>query len=623
MALMRIGGGTGQTAVVRRPTPQSGRNNDYIRGAPSYAQPSNTRPSPSRNFLPVQGTISNPYGKRNSGYAAGYHTGLDIAARTGAPIRSAGSGVVIHAGWYGSYGYTVKVRHSDGSVGLYAHMSRVGVKVGQRIDFGMYLGAVGSSGNSTGPHLHWEVRKPGDRYGQQYDPRDWVRRATPSSGSGGRSYSGGPLTLGQIKGVAMKAGFSAEAASLMAAIAMAESSGRPDAHNPNASTGDNSYGLWQINMLGAMGPERRRWFGIGSNNALFDPLTNAKAAYKIYQSQGLRAWSVYSSGRYRQYLDKARRAKPANLPRGGANGSGGIDMGYLEDLATRSRSAGEIAGDLGDGYSVAFFKSDPELWRLLQRAAREGWDDSKLMAEIRGSRWWKRYSESERAAIMQRTTDPASYRQNMTQQIDNIKRTVANLGADMTDEQVKKLARMAYHGNWTDGQITTFIVNKSGIQAVLAKSQDVGGSAGEMQEAFTQWVDQYGVKMNDKAIARWVTKVLKGEATPGDFQAVLTKQAKSLYPHLADQIDQGLTLDDVAQPFRQTASMMLERSPEMIGLDDRLLRRALRGDGKQLMSLTDFEEEVRRSGDWQTTDNARAAYDTFGRQVLQDLGFAY
>jgi hypothetical protein len=118
----------------------------------------------------------------------------------------------------------------------------------------------------------------------------------------------GTLPVNQIATLAQSTGFSGEEAVIMAAIAMAESSGRSSAHNPDASTGDNSYGLWQINMLGAMGPERRRQFGIARNEDLFDPATNAMAARKVFLSQGFGAWSVYRSGAYRRYLPAARRS---------------------------------------------------------------------------------------------------------------------------------------------------------------------------------------------------------------------------------------------------------------------------------------------------------------------------
>ncbi len=537
-------------------------------------------------------------------------------------MRSIAPGIVMHSGWNGEYGYAVKVRHADGSIGLYAHLSRIGVQVGQRVQFGDYLGGVGNTGRSFGNHLHLEVRLPGDQYGRQYDPLRWMQNNAGAGRTGGsRGIAGGPYSLAELKWFAQKAGFSPAQASIMAAIAMGESSGRPDAWNGNAGTGDNSYGLWQINMLGGMGPERRRLFGIQSDNQLLDPMVNARAAFKIYQMQGFGAWSVYTNGSFRQWLTRAQSTRAA-APSGGGGGGGygGGGMGYLANTA---RSANEIAGGLGGGYSVAFFRSDPELWGLLQRAAAGGWSDSKLVAEIRDTRWWKLHSESQRNAIMLRETDPATYAQNMRQQRDNIRRTATNLGARLSDEEVENLARLSYMGNWTDGQITTFIVNKSEIERVLSRSSDVGGQAGELQEAFTQWADQYGVRVTDRTIADWVAKVLKGKATPGDYQAILTRQAKALYPHLSDSIDQGMTLVDLAAPFTQTASSVLERNPEDIDIRDRFIRRALRGDGKGMMSMGDFEEMLRRSDEWQTTDNARAAYDTFGREVLQNFGFAW
>lgn len=106
------------------------------------------------------------------------------------------------------------------------------------------------------------------------------------------------LTQAQIAEYARQAGMSDPVT--MSAIAMAESGGRTTAHNPIPP--DNSYGLWQINMLGSMGASRRREYGITSNSQLFDPAINARAAKKILDSQGLKAWSVYTSGAYRKYL---------------------------------------------------------------------------------------------------------------------------------------------------------------------------------------------------------------------------------------------------------------------------------------------------------------------------------
>lgn len=91
-----------------------------------------------------------------------FHHGLDIAARSGSAIVAAGSGEVIWAGWRGGYGKSVMIDHGDGCVTVYAHMSSIAVSVGQTVGQGQRIGAVGSTGLSTGPHLHFEVRANGE-----------------------------------------------------------------------------------------------------------------------------------------------------------------------------------------------------------------------------------------------------------------------------------------------------------------------------------------------------------------------------------------------------------------------------------------------------------------------------
>jgi murein DD-endopeptidase MepM/ murein hydrolase activator NlpD len=89
------------------------------------------------------------------------HEGIDIAAGLGTPIRAAAAGTVIHAGWLGGYGNLVVLDHGDGLATAYAHASAILVGVGQSVAQGQTLSLVGSTGNSTGPHLHFEVRVNG------------------------------------------------------------------------------------------------------------------------------------------------------------------------------------------------------------------------------------------------------------------------------------------------------------------------------------------------------------------------------------------------------------------------------------------------------------------------------
>lgn len=111
------------------------------------------------------------------------------------------------------------------------------------------------------------------------------------------------LSYLEIVKVWTKNGGSVGLAPTMAAIALAESGGNPRAYN--GTPPDKSYGLWQINMIGDLGPARRKEFGISSNEELFDPDVNAKAAIKISRGQGLKAWSTYTNGAYKKKLDSA------------------------------------------------------------------------------------------------------------------------------------------------------------------------------------------------------------------------------------------------------------------------------------------------------------------------------
>ena len=120
---------------------------------------------------------------------------------------------------------------------------------------------------------------------------------------------GGAMDPVEIARLAQQAGFSGDGLRQMVATIFPESGGRPDAHNPNAGTGDNSYGLAQINMLGNLGPARLKQFGIQNNEQLFDPLTNLKAAFAVSGGgKNFSPWSAWKSGKHQQYLDDADAA---------------------------------------------------------------------------------------------------------------------------------------------------------------------------------------------------------------------------------------------------------------------------------------------------------------------------
>jgi murein DD-endopeptidase MepM/ murein hydrolase activator NlpD len=113
--------------------------------------------------VPVRGRLSSRYGMRYHPILRRrkLHTGDDLSARQGTPFTAARSGRVLYSGWKKGYGNTVIIDHGNGVSTLYGHASKLSAKAGQPVKAGEYIGNVGSTGWSTGPHLHFEVRKNG------------------------------------------------------------------------------------------------------------------------------------------------------------------------------------------------------------------------------------------------------------------------------------------------------------------------------------------------------------------------------------------------------------------------------------------------------------------------------
>ena len=127
-------------------------------------------------ILPVNGPLGTPYHQKGSSWSSGYHTGVDFVVPTGTPVKAAGPGVVYSAGWAGTYGNQVIIRHDDGMYSQYAHLAKTPlVKAGQKVSGGQQIGVSGATGNVTGPHLHFEIRT-GPAYGTDISPIPYLRK---------------------------------------------------------------------------------------------------------------------------------------------------------------------------------------------------------------------------------------------------------------------------------------------------------------------------------------------------------------------------------------------------------------------------------------------------------------
>jgi hypothetical protein len=166
------------------------------------------------------------------------------------------------------------------------------------------------------------------------------------------------LSPEQIAHAAHDAGFRGHDLTTAVAIALAESGGDPRAHN--GVPPDNSYGLWQINMIGALGPDRRDQFDLDSNKELFDPETNAKAAFAISgKGDSFQPWSTFTNGAYKSHLDEARKGVRAFREHDNKND----DKNDNKNKDNTKRPDGKHGG--GDGFRV-----DPDALSGYAKSAR-------------------------------------------------------------------------------------------------------------------------------------------------------------------------------------------------------------------------------------------------------------
>ena len=305
----------------------------------------------------------------------GKHTGVDYAMKVGTPVTATMSGKVVQVDLNTDYGKSILIENAEsGYQTLYAHLSAENVKVGDSVTAGQTIGKSGDTGNASGPHLHYEVRNGKNN---PVDPKTISSGGMLSAalGSGNTmallsasaplpgysaSVKAGSTTSGSLPAnadsnlvsILTQAGFSGSGLATAYAVAKAESGGRATAYNGNTKTGDQSYGLFQINMLGSLGPDRRKRFGLSSNQDLLDPATNAQVAYAMsHGGTNWGPWSTYTNGSYKKFLNT-----PATG--GGTSGYGGAGLG------------GSIAGSVVNNFNMPITLqtgNDAELMRVAKK----------------------------------------------------------------------------------------------------------------------------------------------------------------------------------------------------------------------------------------------------------------
>ena len=277
------------------------------------------------------------------------------------------------------------------------------------------------------------------------------------------------------------------------------------------------------------------------------------------------------------------------------------------------------------GFALAFLQSDPELMKLFRQATRNSWTTDRFVAKLRSTDWFKNNSANVRNAIIQKTSDPATFKANVQQMFATVRDTWQSMfgQAGLDRKQLMAWSETAVTMGWTQAQLMDRIAQGANFKQLLTK-KNLGGTAAESERQIAQLAEAYGVKLGPQWRAAQVKKIVAGNDTLEGVTNRVRELAKQQYAAFATQIDAGMTIQEIVDPYRQLLAERLELSPSAVGLDDKLLRRMLTArDDKgrpTTISLGDFEDMVRKDDRWQYTDNAREEMASLTAGLLRDMG---
>ena len=270
------------------------------------------------------------------------------------------------------------------------------------------------------------------------------------------------------------------------------------------------------------------------------------------------------------------------------------------------------------GYSLAFFNSDPELKALLDRATSQNYTPDRFVAELRNTNWFVQHGEAYRKYTALKTGDPTTLQQMRDSMAAKVDMMMMQMGADRRG--INDVTETALMYGWDDNQIKKFLQEHTYADA----NGNFSGQAGTYQAQIKQMVANYGVDISDDTIGQWVRGSISGVSTPEAIQATLSALAQSKYVAFADRLKAGENMRQIADPYVQSMSKILELNPESVGLNDNTIQAALQSkdkDGKPVaQSVWQFEQTLRQDPRWMKTQNAQDTFTKTGMDVLKSFG---
>lgn len=274
------------------------------------------------------------------------------------------------------------------------------------------------------------------------------------------------------------------------------------------------------------------------------------------------------------------------------------------------------------GWAIGFMNSNPELKRLFDSASKETWTAQKFQAEVRNTTWWKTTSEAARKAQALESSDPATYAAQVAATRLQVSQAAAAMGASIPESKLNDIVKQVIHTGMDESWLREIL----GEYVKFTEDGTMKGEAGMHEYVLRQYAAAQGVKLGDEALKQQAQLVVKRLATTEDFKAQVREQAKSAFPGYSEQIDAGMTVKDLAEPYQNVMAKTLELPGGSIEIDDPVIKNAMNGvnkDGKPIgLTLSQFSDVLKSDPRWRKTTGARNTALDVASKVLQDMGLA-
>lgn len=272
------------------------------------------------------------------------------------------------------------------------------------------------------------------------------------------------------------------------------------------------------------------------------------------------------------------------------------------------------------GWSYAFLNSQPEIKNLFSQAVAETWTTNQFKAKLQDTNWWKNTSEARRQAQILKATDPATYTAQVNAASTKARMTAAEMGAILPESKWGEIGEQFVLSGMTDEELKVVLAG----YIDFTEQGTLGGKAGAIEGRLRSLAFNNGVQLSNQVIKNYAQNIAMGNSSLEQAEDFVRSQAVSMFPALAEQIEAGQNVWDIASPYITAMSNNLEVPVSNITLFDPKIKAALNGldaNGQPHgMSLTDFENQLRKGPEWLKTKNAREGLMNVGNSVLKNMG---